>query len=74
MDTVPIKSFMEYMGNRTRRTTVNGHTSEKARVTCGTAQGSILGPLLLIIYLNDNFNSVETDGNICKRYSDIYSV
>ena len=37
LDKIPIKFFKEYMGNRTQRTTVNGHTSEKARVTCGTA-------------------------------------
>ena len=52
------------MGNQTQHTAVNGHTPEKARVTCGTTQVLTLGPLLVIIYINDIFNSIGTDGNI----------
>ena len=60
----PIHFCKEYMGKRTQRTTVNGHTSTKAQVTCGTAQGSILGPLIFILYINDIFKSIKTDGHI----------
>ena len=63
LDNSSINLFKDYMGNRTQRTTVNGHTSDVANVTCGTAQGSILGPLLFIIYVNDLFKSVKIDGN-----------
>ena len=63
-DNIPIESFKQYMGKRMQKTCVNGYTSEEAKVTCGTAQGSILGPLIFILYINDIFKSIDTEGKI----------
>ena len=45
--------FRSYPQNRTQCCSFNGQISTLQIVTCGVPQGSILGPLLFIIYVND---------------------
>ena len=52
------KWFTSYLRNRTQYCCINNTVSEVLNINCGVPQGSVLGPLLFIIYVNDIPNSI----------------
>ena len=55
--------FRSYLTDRVQCCSVNGVSSGFRSITCGVPQGSILGPLLFIVYMND-LPSAAKDVNI----------
>ena len=71
--------FTSYLSDRHQYVSVNGYTSDYLNISCGVPQGSVFGPLLFLIYVNDlpnvskllSFYLFADDTNIYFKSNDL---
>ena len=67
-----VLSLLEnYLENRNQRVFLNGQTSEWREINSRVPKGSVSGPLLFLIYINDLPNGITP---ICKIFADDISL
>ena len=64
----------DFLDNRTQRVILNGQYSSWAKVEAGVPQGSILGPLLFLIYINDLSDNLASNPKLFADDTSLFSV
>ena len=67
-----LKWFSSYLNDRMQVCYVNGHTSAPKIIVNGIRQGSILGPQLFLLYINDLPDNLEKSiPFLCGRHTNL---
>ena len=68
---MPLKLLQIFLQNRHQRVLLNGQYSSRAPVFAGVPQGSVLGPLFFLNYINDLTKAISSTN---KRFADDTSI
>ena len=66
--------FEDFLRNRKQRVVLNGQTSNWENIHAGVPQGSILGPLLFLIYINDLAENLSSNPKLFADDTSLFSV
>ena len=69
-----IKWIQNFLSNRTQRVIVNGTASEWSKVTSGIPQGSVLGSLLFVIFINDLPSNINYNTYMFADDTKVYNI
>ena len=69
-----LETLTDFLKDRKQRVVLNGQNSSWANVEAGVPQGSILGPLLFLIYINDLPDNLSTNVKLFADDTSLFSV
>ena len=69
-----LKLFQNYLSNRKQRVVLNGSCSDYSSIESGVAQGSVLGPLLFLVYINDLERNIKSNVKFFADDTMLFSV
>ena len=69
-----LKWFSSYLSNRRQRVVLNGTCSGWANVKAGVPQGSVMGPLLFLIYINDIVIEIHSNIRLFADDTSLYII
>ena len=64
----------EFLNKRQQRVTINGSKSDWRNVTSGIPQGSVLGPVLFLVFMNDFPDVKEVLLKLFADYAKVYNI
>ena len=68
------KLLANYLNNRKHRVVLNGSCSDYSEIESGVPQGSVLGPLLFLIYINDLERNIKSNINFFADDTMLFSI
>ena len=66
--------LQSFLKDRYQRVVLNGQSSDWERIKAGVPQGSILGPLLFLVYINDISTGLENNVKLFADDTCLFSV
>ena len=69
-----LELIKNFLSNRFQRVVLNGQTSEWGKINAGVPQGSILGLLFFLIYINDLTNGTSSIAKLFADDTSLFSV
>ena len=66
--------IIDFLSNRKQRVVLNGKYSSWTNIEAGVPQGSILGPLLFLIYINDLSDNLITNPKLFADDTSLFSI